>query len=940
MKIHRSSSLEILEDRIAPAGLVDVNYNEATGELTLTGDAVSNSVSLSQTGTNTYRIEGIGTDIETAANLFQDIGELTKLTFVGGAGDDTLRLFNLHTLTSLSFFGDAGVDDLDVANITVKGPVDLHAGIEGGEFFFDGLLTSIGGNLTVDSATGAADNVSLILNAQKTAISGGLFFTGGGAGDSLEADGGGPLTIGKGVSITAGSGGTSAVFSSSELTSIGKLPTGESILFTGGVAGDNLEFSGLGLNLAGGIRMSGGGGGSVIGIAQDTSTVKIGKLPTGESILLTGDAADDFITIDAGNLNLAGGIDLAGAEGSNSITLDSEGGIAKIGKLAGGQSLRLTGGTASDSIFLTSSNLSLAGGVELLGAAGNNTLQIQGGGGKTTLGKLATGESIHFTGGADADTISIESSLLTLAGGIDFAAGDGTNLFDLVSENGTAKFGKLSDGQSILFTGGAGSDTLATLSANLTLAGAIEFSPGNGTNRIDIDGLSGKATIGKLANGASIFFTGGTGGDTIDATVATLTLAGGIEFGADAGSNLINLASPNGAVKLGKLTSGQSIFFQGGAGTDNLSTEIAVATLAGGIEFRGEGGNNDLDFDDGGLVKIGKFGTGQSILYTGTGNADNEMDLGGFVTLAGSVEVTGGTGTDDIDFDGKVIVGTNAAGVSVILTGSDGDDDIDFTGNISLAGSLKLDGGNDDDTLDLDAVDILTVKGAVEMIGGAGLDDFDLVVQRLSLGSTVTFTGGADSDLFSVIADGSIAGDVIVDLGTNAASNEQTIFESLTALPGGLVLKGALTVDTDAASTTVDSLRIINVSIAKLIDIELGGGISTVNIDNLIAGDEFKLDTRAGADVVNIERGDFFGNSIIKKLATILTGDGDDQLAIGSPLPAVVLPFPDHTRVNFIGGLVADGGLGANDNRNDFGAENTFGVPLTVPVGFELTTIV
>ena len=127
---------------------------------------------------------------------------------------------------------------------------------------------------------------------------------------------------------------------------------------------------------------------------------------------------------------------------------------------------------------------------------------------------------------------------------------------------------------------------------------------------------------------------------------------------------------------------------------------------------------------------------------------------------------------------------------------------------------------------------------------------------------------------------------------------------------------------------------------AKLIDLKLGGGVSTVTIDNLIAGDEFKLDTRGGADLINIERENFFGGSSIKKLATILTGDGDDQLAIGSPDPAVIAPFPDHTRVNFIGGLITDGGNGALDNRNDFGAENTFGVVLTPPVGFELLTLV
>lgn len=939
MKIHRSSTLEILEDRIAPAGIVDVQYDAATGELTLTGDGVANELSVFLTGPNTYRIEGLATDIETGGTSFFDIGKLTKLTFLGGAGADTLELFNLHTLTEFSFSGEAGDDQLTVQNLTVKGAVQLHGGADSDTVSFDGLLTSIGGNLTIDSAATATDSISVEFNAQKTVLGGSVIFTGGGGSDSLGFFGEGPLNIGKGVNFNSGAGGGNLNISNDDLATVGKLTTGESILFTGDAGDDELNFDGVNVNLASGIRMTGGALNDVISFGTNPGTVKVGKLATGESIFFDGGADDDSITLSAMSLTLSGGIDLVGGDGTNGIDLDAASGIAKIGKLTTGQSLRLTGGTGSDSISTLSSNLSLAGGVELAGAEGNNRIDLLGAGGKTTVGKLPSGASILFTGGASSDSIQSDVGLLTLAGGVDFAPGDGTNSFTLTSASGTAKIGKLATGQSIRLAGGTGNDSIATNSANLSLAGGIELTGANGTNRIDLDSASGKATVGKLASGASILFTGGTGSDTIDTTVGNLTFAGGIDFSAGDGANLINLISDNGVVKIGVLATAQSILFVGGTGTDAIASDIAVATLAGGIELNAGGGNNDLEFDDDGLVKIGKFGTGQSVLFTGTTNADNEIDFGGFVTLAGSVEVTGGTGSDDIDFDGKVTVGKNAAGVSVSLVGGDGDDDIDFADNIFLAGSLKHDGGNNDDELDLNSVDTLTIKGAVEMIGGTGADRFDLVSFGLSLGSTVTFTGGDNADLFSIVADGTIAGDVSVDLGSNAAATQAVTLESRTGLPGSLILKGAFTLDADAASTTADSLIITNISVAKLIDLKLGGGVSTVTIDNLIAGDEFKLDTRGGADVVNIERGNFFGGSVIKKLATILTGDGDDQLAIGSPDPAVIAPFPDHTRVNFIGGLVADGGLGANDDRNDFGAENTFGVPLTPPAGFESLTL-
>jgi hypothetical protein len=102
----------------------------------------------------------------------------------------------------------------------------------------------------------------------------------------------------------------------------------------------------------------------------------------------------------------------------------------------------------------------------------------------------------------------------------------------------------------------------------------------------------------------------------------------------------------------------------------------------------------------------------------------------------------------------------------------------------------------------------------------------------------------------------------------------------------------------------------------------------------------FNLSTGGGNDIVNIERENLFGNSIVRKLAAIQLGAGDDQIAIGDPLPEPNTEADDSTRVNFIGGLTVDGGDGANDNRNDILAQNTFGVPLTAPTGFELTTLV
>ena len=878
-------SIEPLEDRIAPAGLVTVTYTAATGELTLTGDAAANQASVFLTGPNTYRIEGFATDINAVGVTFLDIGKLTKLTINGGDSSDSFNLLNLRTLSSLSLSGGIGDDTFSANNLTVSGATELHGNAGADSVIFDGVSTLLNGTLTVDSAAAATDNVSVGFNGQKTVVGGIVTFTGGGGLDAFDAFGEGPATFSKGIDFNAGAGGGGLRLEPDGVLAVGKLTTGESILFVGGDGDDDLTVDGIDSTLAGGIRMTGGNGSNTITFAEDASTVKVGKLATGQSILFTGGTGDDSISINAFNTNLSGGIELAGADGTNSVDLAATGGVIKIGKLATGESVKMTGTTGDDSFSSSSANLSFAGGVVLDAGAGTNSIAISGLNGKTVIGKTATGVSLSLTGLAGADTISTDV-------------------------------------------------------ADLNLAGGVVMNGGDGTNRIDLLGTSGKGSVGKSATGQSILYTGGTGSDTINTTISNFTLKGGIEFTGGDGTNLLTLNSPQGIVNIGKLAAGQSILFNGGAGSDDIASNLGHVTLSGGIEHNGAGGDNDLEFDDNGFVKIGTFGAGISVNFISlaASNADNEIDFGGLVTIAGSVNVVGGTGSDDIDFDGKVTVGKDAAGVSVSMVGNDGTDDIDFSDNITLAGSLKHDGGNGDDNVDFNSVDTFTIKGAVEFIGGAGADTFDLVSFQLVLGSTLTVTGGDDADDFILRADGSVAGDVNVDLGLAAAGTQPTTFASRTGLPGGLALKGALTVNATAAATA-DFLTITNVSVAKLIDLKLGDGVSTVNIDNLIAGDEFKLDTRGGADVVNIERGNFFGGSVIKKLATIQLGIGDDQLLIGNPLPAVVAPFPDHTRVNFLGGLNADGGVGGSDNRNDIVGEND-GVLIAGLIGFELSTLV
>jgi hypothetical protein len=642
-----------------------------------------------------------------------------------------------------------------------------------------------------------------------------------------------------------------------------------------------------------------------------------------------------------GSATIGKGVNFNGGPGGGTLSLGI-GEFLSIGKLSTGESILMVAGADGNGGAISlggATGVKLASGIRMTGDTQPDRIDIYSPTGTVKIGKLSTGQSILFDAGSGSDQITFDASVLSLSGAVDLIGGDGNNSIEMLTPNGTAKIGKLATGESIRITGTTGVDSILTESSNLTLSGGILLDGGAGNNLINLMGQSGKVSIGKLKTGQSILYTGTTGTDRLLSDVASLTFSGGIEFNVGDGVNTIQMDGEEGFLKIGHLTGGQSILFNGGTSTDTLTVNIARVTLSGGVEFNAAGGTNHLDFNNAGVVTMGKFATNQSVLFTGTGNADNELDIGGVSKLSGSVEMTGGTGSDDLDLDGRVSIGKSSAGISVSLAGGDGDDRLGLAGNMTLSGSLHHDGGNNNDTLDLNGLNTLVIKGSVDFTGGDGDDHFDLDAASLAISGGVTVTGGNGADTALFVGDGSIAGDVSVDLGVSTAGSQTLLFQSHSGAVSGLLFKGMLTVNATAASTA-DSLVVTNISVKKLADFKLGDGNSTVTIDNLDAGDAFNLDTRGGTDIVNIERGNFFGNSTIKKLATIQLGSGDDFLSIGKPTPPASGTAVDSTRVNFIGGLTADGGVGANDDRNDFAAENTFGIPLTAPIGFEQMTIV
>ncbi len=345
-----------------------------------------------------------------------------------------------------------------------------------------------------------------------------------------------------------------------------------------------------------------------------------------------------------------------------------------------------TGTSGADTITGTSGNDVISG------LAGNDTLD--GGAGNDVLDGGAGNDSL--TGGAGTDTATYASA----------TAGVTVSLATTSAQN----------------TGGAGTDTLATIE-NLIGSGFNDVLTGsNAANTID----------------------GGAGNDTIDGGAGNDTLIGG------AGTDTLTYASANAGVTVNlSLTAAQNT---GGSGTDTLSGFENVTGSGSGDTLSGDAGNNVLD-----------------------GGAGNDVLDGG----AGNDTLTGGAGTDTASYASA----TAGVTVSLALTAAQntvgaGTDTLATIENLlgsgfndTLTGSTAantIDGGAGNDTIN-------GGSGADVLTGGAGADTFLYSAVADSTPSALDritdFVHGTDKiGLSAIDPNSSAAGDQAFQWGGNTAT--------------------------------------------------------------------------------------------------------------------------------------------------------------------------
>ena len=540
---------------------------------------------------------------------------------------------------------------------------------------------------------------------------------------------------------------------------------------------------------------------------------------------------------------------------------------------------------------------------------GVNTFRVSGNAtGINTIGvtvKTFTGvlSRVVFEGGAGADTLAV-SNLSPLKG--------------------------------FTFHGNAGVDTLNT--ANLVTTAAARVDIALGTEAGSVNFFGGKTTV----HGPLNIDLGG--GGTAGLRSAITTVDGDVTVTGGAGSDALEITG-NTTVFRHKLT------FTGDQGDDVFTSGGTTFSVVGTVTMDGGGGSNHFTFGSDHHAFGTALAAGLVDLKLGVGPGDITF-LGLSTSVLGDLKMNLGTGGGLAHLDSAVTGVRN----SVVVTGGAGDDTVEVHGRATIGGGLSFTGD-----LGLDIFQatggLLSVKGATTMDGGAGASAFDVNVVSLALG-TLSVTGGAVNDSVSIIANGTVAGDTNLQLGTDGTGGSSTTLESRAGLANGLKFNGAVTIN--MVGPTVDFLTIANIQVAKAFVAQTGENVSTVLISKLTTVSDFSLGTGAGADMVNLdnvrsrdfhfdagvgadvvnldnfhvrgllidtgtgadelrmERNALFtGTSEVLGNAQILTGIGADEIRIGNG--------SDHAnlKVSFLGEMLLDAGDGAN-MRNDILGSNFF----------------
>ncbi|MDB5341692.1 MAG: hypothetical protein JWP89_69 [Schlesneria sp.] len=606
-------------------------------------------------------------------------------------------------------------------------------------------------------------------------------------------------------------------------------------------------------------------------VAADTVLVDGGTYSNNGGVGIQLDGVTTSVEIDlAGIQNNAG----YGIEISNTglLTLSD---IAMLGNVGGGSitdvtMVTLNTTTGADTVDINTATIGGEGHLQqtsnstaqdILSYTGVDTLNVNTLDGTDTVHVAAhSTTAINLDGGADTDTVSIETPnpTLTVDGSGFTVATTGNALISVQNFENANLSG------AVVFSGSTGDDTL-TLAAsdvdaatytlvtdgNLIVSGSIasvtsvEFDAGDGDDLFVIENQ-----VGGLFNPVNgIVFDGGTGGE------------GTLGFNPDGDAlQIIGGSATTVEHQVGNANSDGSVLYNGSASItysdvasilDTVTATNRTFTFLGGTEDitvsdSGTSGETTISSTVGGQIT---FSNPTTLLSINSGTGDDTITLDGVGSgYVASLNIDGGAGTDVVDFNTNLVLGSLAQTGSIAVQAE--------TINVDNGASLSANGGTSNGTITLTASDEIVLNGTGSLTAG----DVALVANRINLDAASTI-GGTTVEIHQ------FTNGRAIDLGSTFDPNGGPL--SLSDIELGRITADTLTIgEVNSGSITVsDSIAPAGVTTLHLIT---GSAV----IDANVAGPDLTVTNLAIEAVAGIGDGNAL-DTIVSHLAFHNTTSGD-----------------------------------------------------------------
>jgi Ca2+-binding RTX toxin-like protein len=715
-------------DAVLVSNFESLDASALTTALTVTGSSAANTI-----------ITGSGNDVVDGGGGADIINT--------GAGDDTVTYYG----TEASVNAGSGVNTLVLETAT-----DINLG-HVDQTVSDAVTVSNFQNVDA-SALGSAQGINIVGSAVANLITGGAgndTIDGGGGADIINAGAGDDIVAYRGTEASlAGGAGTNTlqlkVVTTVDLANADQT-TGDGVSVS---AFENVDASALGA--AQGVAISGDTQGNSITGGAGADTID-GR---GGADVIDAGSGNDTVHYHGTEIVVDGGF------GSNTLVLDSPGGITRVDLSVAPGSDQTIGDTVNVADFQNIDASILTSGIVVTGSSSVNTITT--GSGNDTI-----------DGGGGADTIN---------------AGTGN---DVVSYYGSE----------VSLDGGSGTNTLVLRNAATVDLGSADQTTGdavtvvNFTN-VDASALAVGATI--TGSAAANTITGGAGNDTID--------GGG-------GADIINAGGGDDSV----VVRGTETSIDGGTGSDTLV--LAASSTVTAVNFALAPGTDQTVGDTVSVVNFENLNASAmttALNVTGssganvitTGSADDTIHGGG-----GADIINAGAGNDAVDYWGTEVSIDGGAGANTLIVRASAT--IDLSAPDQSAGDLAtVTNFQNVDASGLTAIQVVSVtgsSGANTITGGAGADVIDGgggadIISAGAGNDSVTFhgteasvDGGAGSDTLALLAGSTItAVDFSVTAGNDQTSGDGTSVTNFENLDGS-ALTTALTVTGSSAINAIQT---------------------------------------------------------------------------------------------------------------------------------------